>query len=88
MLSFLSILGEVFVMSHCCKVPLFSNGIKGCHFCWVQFLLDVSDGAVCVGAVCVVCVGASDGVDVLSNCNYLLFYQWFEVAIKHGLRIV
>ena len=22
-----------------CKVPLFSNGIKGCHFCWVYLMV-------------------------------------------------
>ena len=29
-----------------CKVPLFSNGIKGCFFCWVPLVLAVFDGAV------------------------------------------
>ena len=33
--SYLSISGGAFFMCHFCKVPLFSNGIKGCHFCWV-----------------------------------------------------
>ena len=33
--SYLSISGVVFVLCHFRKVPLFSNGIKGCHFCWV-----------------------------------------------------
>ena len=32
-LSYLSISGRVFVMCHFYEVPLFSNGIKGCHFC-------------------------------------------------------
>ena len=44
--SYLSILGEVFVMCHICKVLLFSNSIKRCLFCWFPFLLGVSDGAV------------------------------------------
>ena len=43
---YLSILGRVFVMYHFCKVPLFSNGTKECFFCWVLFLLGLSDGVV------------------------------------------
>ena len=43
--SYLSISGGVFIMNHFCKVPLFSNSIKGYLFCWVPFLLVVSDGA-------------------------------------------
>ena len=31
-----------------CHVPLFSNAISGCFFCWVSFLFGVSDGAVVV----------------------------------------
>ena len=46
--SYLSILGGIFVKCHFRKVPLFSNGIKGCFFCWEPFLLGVSDGAVFV----------------------------------------
>ena len=34
-----SISGGVFVMCHFCKVPLFSNGIKGCDFCWVYLMV-------------------------------------------------
>ena len=45
---YLSILGGVFVICHFCKVPLFSNGIKGCFFCWVPFLLGVFDVGVFV----------------------------------------
>ena len=26
-------------MCHFCKVPLFSNGIKGCNFCWVYLMV-------------------------------------------------
>ena len=44
--SYLSILGGVFVMCHFCKVPLFSNDITEFFFCRVPFLLGVSDGAV------------------------------------------
>ena len=29
----------VFVMYHFCKVPLFSNGIKGCHFFYVYLMV-------------------------------------------------
>ena len=43
---YLSILDGVFVMCYFCKVPLFSNGIKGCFLYWVLFLLGVSGGAV------------------------------------------
>ena len=35
----LSIPGGVFVMCHLCKVSLFPNGIKGCHFCWVYLMV-------------------------------------------------
>ena len=71
--SYLSILGGVFVKCHFCKVPLFSNGIKGCFFCWVPFLLGISDGAVFVFFIAsYVHREYSLG---LSNCNYLLFYQ-------------
>ena len=45
---YLSTLGGTFVMCHFRKVPLFSYGIKGYFFCWVVFLLGVSDGAVFV----------------------------------------
>ena len=37
--SYLSISGGVFVMCHFCKAPLFSNDIKGCHFCWVYLMV-------------------------------------------------
>ena len=47
-LLYLSILGGALVMWHFCKVPLFTYGIKGCSFCWVPFLLGVSDGAAFV----------------------------------------
>ena len=33
-------------MCHFCKVPLFSNDITEFFFCWVPFLLGVSDGGV------------------------------------------
>ena len=33
-------------MSHFSEVPLFSNGINACFFCWVSFSLGISDGAV------------------------------------------
>ena len=36
---YLSISGGVFVMRTFYKVPLFSNGIKGCHFCWVYLMV-------------------------------------------------
>ena len=32
-------------MCNFCKVPLFSNGIKGCFSCWVPLVLGVFDGA-------------------------------------------
>ena len=35
-------------MCHIYKVSLFSNSIKGCLFCWVPFLLGISDDAVLV----------------------------------------
>ena len=35
-------------MCHFSKVPLFLNSIKRCLFCWLSFLLGVSDGAVFV----------------------------------------
>ena len=45
---YLSISGGIFllcyfccVMRYFCKVPLFSNDIMGCLFCWVPSLLDV-----------------------------------------------
>ena len=44
--SYLSVSGGVFVTCHFCKVPLFSNGFKGCLFWWVSYLLGVSDGDV------------------------------------------
>ena len=37
--SYLSISGGVFVMCHFCKVPLFSNRISVCLFCWVPFFI-------------------------------------------------
>ena len=37
--SYFSISGGVFVMCQFCKVPLFSNDIKGCHFCWVYLMV-------------------------------------------------
>ena len=36
--SYLSIAGGVFFMYHFCKVPLFSNSIKGCYFYWVYLM--------------------------------------------------
>ena len=38
----------------CCSriVPLFSNGNKGCFFCWVQVLLGVYNGAAFL-AMCI-----------------------------------
>ena len=36
---YLSISGGVFLMCHFCKVSLLSNGIKGCHFCWVYLMV-------------------------------------------------
>ena len=37
--SYLSISGEEFAMCHFCKLQLFSNGIKGCHICWVYMMV-------------------------------------------------
>ena len=37
--SCLSISSGLSVMCHFCKVPLFSNGIKGCHLCWVYLMI-------------------------------------------------
>ena len=79
---YLSILGEIFVMCHFCKVPLFSSVIKGCLFCLVP--LSVSDGAVFYVSRYV----HKEYSLGLSNCNYLLFYQYFEVVIKHEIRVV
>ena len=36
---YLPISGGVFLMCHFWKVPLFSNGIKGRHFCWVYLMV-------------------------------------------------
>ena len=55
-----------------CKVPLFLNGMKGCHFCWLPFLFGVFDGAVCFFTSSYVYKKYSLG---LPSCNYLLFYQ-------------
>ena len=60
-------------MCHFCKVSLFSNDIKGCFFCWVLFLLGVSDDAVFVFFI--VSYVHKEYSLGLSNCNYLLFYQ-------------
>ena len=57
-----------------CKVPLFSNGIKGCFFYWVPFLLGVSDGARFFILFISSYVHGEYSLR-LSNCNYLLFYQ-------------
>ena len=72
-LSYLSILSGVFVMCHFCIVPLFSNGIKGYFFCWVPFLLGISDGAVFVFFIASYMHRESSLG--LSNRNHLLFYQ-------------
>ena len=85
-MSHLSILGGVFVMCHFCNVPLFSDGIKACFFCWVPFLLGVSDGVVF--AFFIVSYVHKKYSLRLSNCNYLLFYQQFEVVRKREIRIV
>ena len=70
--SYLSILGEVFVMCHFCKVLLFSNSIKRCFFCWLPFLLGVSDGA---GFFYIASYLHKEYSLGLPNCNYLLFSQ-------------
>ena len=62
--------GGVYIMCHFYKVPLFSNSIKGCLFCWVSFLLSLSNGAVVFIAICIKEYSLG-----LSNCNYFLFYQ-------------
>ena len=54
--SYLSVLGGVFVMCHFCQVTLFSNGIKGCFFCWVLLLMGVSDGSVFVLLEVAMCI--------------------------------
>ena len=38
-LPYLSISSGVFFMCHFCKVALFSNHIKECHFCWVYLMV-------------------------------------------------
>ena len=40
-LPYLSISSGEFVMCHFCKVQPFSNGMKGCLFCWV-YLSDLA----------------------------------------------
>ena len=76
-------------MCHFCKVPFFSNGIKGCFFCWVPFLLGVlSDGAGFFFLFYIASYVHKEYPLGLSNCNYLLFYQYFELVRKGEIKIV
>ena len=71
--SYLFILGRVFFICYFCKVSLFSNGTKGCLFCEVPFLLDVSDAALLGFFIC--SYVHKEYFEGVSNCDYLLFYQ-------------
>ena len=79
-MSYLSILGGVFLLGHFCKVPLLSMALRdafsaGCYFCLMYLMM--------LFCFFIACYGHKEHSLGSSNCNYLPFYQKFELVRKH-----